>query len=130
MPFLLCGCSDDDDECKIPQEKPQVEEARYYVKYELSAKAKWINQYTQFTVATDTGMKNYKLVGSDKWEATYGPVKKGFKTTLSSYMDDGSYQYSTNISARISVCRGKEPFTLKAEDSDPTSVSLEYTIDF
>ena len=126
---MLCGCSDDDDECKIPQEKPQVEEVRYYVKYELAVKADAKNKYTTFNFATDKGIQKKYLEGSKTWEATYGPVNKGFQTSFDCTMNNGDARW-TNVHGRIYVSRGKEPFVLKAEGDDGASFSLRYTIDF
>ena len=62
------------------------------------------------------------------WEATYGPLKKGFTTYLK-FVNQSTYDLN-QCHARIYVSREKEPFVIKAEESGVNSLNLSYQIDF
>ena len=125
LPFVVCGCSSDEEDTK-----QNVEEHSYYVKYELEAFARSGLGTEKFALTysftTDKGIKKETTSesASHKWEATYGPFKKGAKVIL----DVSSAQHNH---ARIYVSRDKEPFVIKAEsDVEYSPISLQYTIDY
>ena len=124
-PFFFIACSSNDEDCNVAE----PEETRYYVRYELKTKAQYTNQSSTLRIATEKGIEEQRFHGGNSWEATYGPVKKGFKTSISCSMSGGDSRW-TNIHARIYVSREKEPFVLKAEGNDGADLSLSYTIDF
>lgn len=117
--LIAVSCSTDDDE------------ARYYVKYEVSFKSQHINSNRVIKFATENGIQTMNLdqqSSAVSWEGTYGPVSKNFTASIECTTDD--YMYRSNIHARIYVSRDKEPFVIKAENEDSRSISLSYKIDF
>ena len=120
--FSLYACSSDNDNLS--------EETRYYVKYEVEAYTQHINVPKIITFITETGKESIEL--NDKnthtWEGTYGPVSKGFEAQIICELGK-DYNYRREFHARIYVSREKEPFVIKAEDTD-TSINLTYKIDF
>lgn len=121
LSFLSCSSGDE------PKGK-----ADYYVKYEVYMRTNHINATKKITVSTDNGVKSYKCSDSSSfsWEATYGPVSRDFIANLNCTVDNGSYAYASEIQARIYICRGQEPFVVKAEGEGKTTLSLNYQIDF
>ena len=124
----LASCGDSGDE---PNYIEPVETPNYYVKYEFTSQNSHLYS-RNITITTENGTQKIRIPETTKadWEGVYGPVKKGFLTSLDVSFDD----YGT-IWARISVCKGKEPFAVKAEGrgtatNNKTSVSLSYVIDF
>ena len=133
---LFNSCSKDDDdvaqvEPKEQQTNNQVEEARYYVKYEVSYKTRWLNDVVKVTYMTETGEETSRIDNGSqtgRWEATYGPLKK-YRTTSLKFFNQSSHDLNT-CHARIYVCREKEPFVIKAEGSGVNKLELSYNIDF
>lgn len=118
------SCSEEEQFVRLPdkEEEEKEEVAEYYVKYV----AKSLNRYisiTGVTVATDNGTQtfNYSSNAKYSWEQTYGPVKKGFRASIT---------VTGNKIGNIEIycCRGSEPFALKASRSG--SGSLQYTINY
>lgn len=132
--FNSCSKDDDDVAQVVPKEQQtnnQVEEARYYVKYEVSYKTRWTNDVVNVTYKTETGEETARIDNGSqtgKWEATYGPLKK-YRTTSLKFVNQSS-STSNNCHARIYVCREKEPFVIKAEGSGVNRLELSYSIDF
>ena len=95
-------------------------DANYYVKYTALAYGGVGYENARIesvTVETETGSKTIEP-NVKSWEETYGPVSKGFKAKIQAT--------GASKTVRIYVCRGEEPFVIKAEGSSSTS----YTIDF
>ena len=117
------SCSEEEQFVRLPDKEEEKEEvAEYYVKYV----AKSLNRYisiTGVTVATDNGTRTFNYSGNAKysWEQTYGPVKKGFRASIT---------VTGNKIGNIEIycSRGSEPFALKASRSG--SGSLQYTINY
>lgn len=118
---LLAVSSCTNDEPAPSNAQPETEtgtetSANYYVKYiaQGNRNAGWIKS---ITVNAESGEKTITQQMS-AWEGTYGPVSKGFSASIkvSGYCEK-TYIY---------VCRGEEPFVIKAEGSS----SASYTIDF
>ena len=102
------ACTSDEPyvpDCHTEEETITEPEANYYIKYlaQGNRNAGWIKSIT-------------KQMSS--WNETYGPVPKGFQASIkvSGYCEK-TYIY---------VCRGEEPFVIKAEGKS----SASYTIDF
>ena len=100
----------------------------YYVKYELSASYPGrVGVPTNIVINTDTGKK--ELTVGYTWEATYGPVSKGFEALLEVPKQDYT-QYRSNCTIRISVSKNTEPFSVKAEQSAKRqSMKISYIIE-
>lgn len=116
---LLWGCDKDSGN----------DSAEYYVKYEygVSSNPSFGSQYTNKTISinTDSGVKEFTTI-SNSFTETIGPVKKGFQASITVTYPSGSSASGTP-SSKIYVCRGAEPFALKASNN---STSATYTIDF
>lgn len=117
--FWSCG-NDNEDE---PNNNTSNE---YYVKYEASITSKYKGTIN-YTVNTENGKT--KFSSGNSFSQTFGPVRKGFHASITS---DASDLYSVSMNAvKIYVCRGSEPFSLKATNSSSEDiVSTSYTIDF
>ncbi len=118
MSVVLCGCGDNNE----PDDSYSSD---YYVKYEASVSSSNYGKTVEYTVETDIGRKTF--VGGKTFEQTFGPVKKGFKASVRA--DAGNY-YGAECNVKIYVCRGNEPFALKANQSGSTNVAVSYTIDY
>lgn len=111
--IVLCvfACSDED-----MAENTDTEETtdRYYVKYCCSG-----GSVQEIRVATPEGEVTYSNNGYHiTLNQTFGPVSKGFKCSIT------ASPYPVNV--EIYVCRGEEPFVIKATGSK----SASYVIDF
>lgn len=135
--FNSCSKDDDNDVVEVikyvekdQQTNNQVEDTRYYVKYEVTCTTSKLAVERAYTFTTEKGeqiVKSTNSVQTTTWEGTYGPVKKGFTTSLKCQVQT---EYGSSCHARIYVCREKEPFVIKAEGTGVTSLSLSYQIDF
>lgn len=103
----------------------ETQEAEYYVKYEASVTTVYISNSIVYTVNTDKGTKNFK--NGNSFSQTFGPFRKGFNASVTA---DASNLYQAACNVKIYVCRGSEPFALKAYQSGGKKVSASYTIDF
>ncbi|MCR5130626.1 MAG: hypothetical protein K6C10_04085 [Prevotella sp.] len=135
--LMVVSCSKDDDKDVInpdqqeEQQQEKEDEVRYYVKYEATCKSQHLSVTRTYTFTTENGTQTIQETNSTKtttWEGTYGPVKKGFKTSLKCLIGESGSLISCH--ARIYVSRDKEPFVIKAEGNGENSLNLEYTIDF
>lgn len=115
--FAFSACSNDEPSPSNTQTGTDTEtSANYYVKYvaQGNRNAGWIRSVT---VNTESGEKTITQQMSS-WDGIYGPVPKGFQASIEVY----GYCEKTYIY----VCRGEEPFVIKAEGTS----SASYTIDF
>lgn len=116
---LLFSCDNDSDKQMID----------YYVRYEynLTFGPSYGSQYYDktITVNTDSGIKEFTTI-NNSFSETFGPVKKGFKASISVKSENGS-SGTTNL--RIYVSRGGEPFVLKATNESYLKTA-SYTIDY
>jgi hypothetical protein len=72
------------------------------------------------TLNTESGVQS--IENSTKFfSETFGPVSKGFNTSISA-----TTNYPTIMNTAIYVCKGNEPFVLKATGG----MEAEYVIDF
>lgn len=123
--LVFASCSKEDD---VPVEEPVV---RYYVKYEVTFTTQHLNAPRNITFTNEEGSQTISITDYAKtitWDRVYGPVDKNFVASLDCNV--GSYEYTSNIHAKISMSRDKEPFVIKAEGSNTKSISLRYKIDF
>lgn len=98
--------------------------ADYFVKYEASIKSVYSNT-ANYTVRTENGSEVFKSGRS--FSQTFGPFKKGFEAAITVDAHDWN---QADCEARIYICRGDEPFVLKAHDSGWKGVYVSYTIDY
>ena len=77
------------------------------------------------TFTTEKGQEKISKSGNSvEWEGTYGPFKKGVSVSL-------DVTTAVNNHARIYASRDKEPFVIKAEDTQTNRpIQLSYKIDF
>lgn len=112
-----------------------TDNTNYYVKYEAKITSIYYGAEANYTVSTENGAKTI-TTDSKSFSETFGPVKKGFTASIT-----GQSEYpQTNSSMVVSiyVCKGEEPFSLKAQDESKEnsisdsgiSASASYTIDF
>ena len=112
-----------------------TDNTNYSVKYEAKITSIYYGAEANYTVSTENGTKTI-TTDSKSFSETFGPVKKGFTASIS-----GQSEYpQTNSSMVVSiyVCKGEEPFSLKAQDESKEnsisdsgiSASASYTIDF
>ena len=112
-----------------------TEEANYYVKYEATITSIYYGAEVNYVVATEKGSQTI-TTDSKNLSEVFGPVQKGFTASISGKSDYPPVNSSMVVN--IYVCRGEEPFALKAQDvskensySDTgISASASYTIDF
>lgn len=109
----------------------------YYVKYEAQISSVHYGSDAKYVVSTESGSKTI-TTRSKTWTETFGPVKKSFTASVS-----GEAHYDGTMTLNIYVCRGEEPFVLKASKTGdvstwgtmegvekPMTASVSYTIDF
>ncbi len=117
--LTFSSCTNEEPSPSNTQQGTETD-ANYYVKYTALAYGGVGYENARIesvTVETETGSKTIEP-NVKSWEETYGPVSKGFKAKIQAT--------GASKTVRIYVCRGEEPFVIKAEGSSSTS----YTIDF
>lgn len=129
---LFSSCKDESDEPTFPNSTEEKEEdVRYYVKYEIEMKTRWINTINTITFISDNGVQSFEAEGSKNWTATYGPISYGTKVYLKINRDGNEdYKSGGTNQARIYISKNQEPFVIKAEDSGNKDIYLSYSIDF
>ena len=111
--MIMVSCSKDNDDYT------QIND-RYYVRYDVTLSSSYIGTMT-VNVNTEKGAQTFQT-SSKIFSETFGPVDKGFKASVSASHD----LYYGVLYSSIYVCKGDEPFALKATGAS----SAEYTIDF
>lgn len=128
LPMIGCSSDNDDDILKVENE---TEDVRYYVKYEsyIPFLRSATNKQSIICV-TDKGEKSFTTIKGE-WEGIFGPFKKGAVLYIDVIVD-GLINGKIDDYVRLSVCREKEPFVVKAEDRKVGAKTLraEYVIDF
>ena len=104
--IIMSGCSKD--------------KGSYYVRYDVTLTSVYIGTMT-VEVNTEKGVQSFQTP-SKTFSETFGPVNKGFNASVSASHD----LYYGTLNTSIYVCKGEDPFVLKATGSS----SAEYTIDF
>ena len=90
----------------------------YFVKYVIIGNGTYI-YFSDFSVNTGQGNVSFSGYQYHSWNQTYGPVKKGFRASVSIQ--------SSYVTTEIYVSKNNGPFALKASKSGGGS---SYTIDF
>lgn len=118
---IFCSCGDDNegDEPLAP-----TTNAEYYVKYEASVSSLHSGN-VNYSVNTDDGELSF--ISGKSFSQTFGPVSKGFNASITV---NASGLYHANCDVNIYVCRGSEPFALKAHDLGVNTTTVSYTIDY
>ena len=98
--------------------------ADYYVKYEAKVTSNHTGTVVYYVSTEDDGMT---FNSGNSFSKTFGPFKKGGWAYIEV---DASNISSATCMASIYVCRGSEPFTLKATKTGGKKLVLEYTIDY
>lgn len=113
----------------------------YYVKYVAKvdvdgyASISYVAE-SQYTYVSEKGPETVDLTNKSNWSTTIGPLKKGFVASLSGYAVVVNAS-SAPMTLGIYVCRGDEPFVLKAQQvsekkldhKNSISTSVSYTIE-
>lgn len=121
--LILWSCSEESrDEPEIADPTPVAE---YYVKYEAAVTSVYLGNNIIYTVRTDKGSQTF--TSGKSFSQTFGPVEKGFIATFTA---DASHWFQADCEVRIYVCRGSEPFALKAYASGGMMASTSYKIDY
>ena len=108
--IILSSCNKDKDKVEMGISD------EYYVKYVIKGNGTYI-YFSDFSVNTDQGNVSFSGYQYHSWNQTYGPVKKGFRASVS---------VGSSVTAEIYVSKNNGPFALKASKSGDNS----YTIDF
>lgn len=126
MLFVSCG-KDENDEPKNPGAgSGSGEKIEYYVKYASKVSSSYV-KHVKIMIVTEKGKQT--LTVPSTWEGVFGPMDH--LTTLVISGDGIGYDHTgrANSSASISICRGNQPFVLKAEKSSKgTSFNVKYTV--
>ena len=107
--FTLSSCEKDETETTTNDD--------YFIKYVIKGNGTYI-YFSDFSVNTDHGNASFSGYQYHSWNQTYGPVKKGFRASVS--------VQSSYVTTEIYVSKNNGPFALKASKSGDNS----YTIDF
>lgn len=129
MLFVSCG-KDENDEPKNPGTGAgSSNKIEYYVKYEshVSIPSSTVTS-VDVTVVTERGIQ--KLNVPKNWEGTFGPFNELTTLVISCETIGNGYNPNmTNSRGSISICRGNQPFILKADASfKGTSYTVKYTV--
>jgi len=108
--FTLSSCEKDEPETTTNDD--------YFIKYVIKGNGTYI-YFSNFSVNTDHGNASFSGYQYHSWNQTYGPVKKGFRASVSIQ--------SSYVTTEIYVSKNNGPFALKASKSGGGS---SYTIDF
>lgn len=133
--LILGGCGEDEP---ISSKKPSLDTENtdntdnkdnetpiYYVKYEAHVTSVFSSvKNVDYKVNTDKGSQTF--TSGTSFSKIFGPFEKGFNASITA----DSRNYSTECFVEIYVCRGNEPFALKANNSGKNKVTTSYTIDF
>lgn len=119
LSIITNGCVEDKDEPN--------NDVEYYVKYEADVRNSYAGSGNdiKYTVNTDNGSKTF--ANGSSYSQVFGPVKKGFNAYITV---DARRWSNARCNVKISVCRGNEPFALKASNSGGQTASTSYTIDY
>lgn len=123
---LFSACKDSADE----PDSPTSQTVEYYVKYELKTSSKYIYQTVEASLLTEKGYVTMSIPRN--WEGTFGPFKQ-LENLVFTIKCDPEYTYnSSTYNGRISICRGNQPYILKADKSisnAPLNMSYQVTSD-
>ena len=123
---LYCGCSSDTNE--IIPEQPAAPEDVFYAHYEVICTSNNPNSIKEINATTESGNIIVKMPAGkeSKWEATFGPFKKGQNTGFSCHSEDDND--GSKFKARIDIKKNDAPFVMK-EYGDGTGIfMLQYIV--
>lgn len=122
---LYCGCSSDTNEIIPEQPTP---EGVFYAHYEVICTSNNPNSIKEINATTESGNIIVKMPAGkeSKWEATFGPFKKGQNTGFSCHSEDDND--GSKFKARIDIKKNDAPFVMK-EYGDGTGIfMLQYIV--
>lgn len=122
---FCCSCSSDTNEI-IPEE-PAPEDV-FYAHYEVTCTSNNPKSIKKINVITESGNVIIKMPAGkeSKWEATFGPFKKGQNTGFSCHSEDDND--GSKFKARIDIKKNDAPFVMK-EYGDGTGIfMLQYIV--
>ena len=124
---LFLACSSDNDNDYIKEDASE-----YYIKYQVKSSSMYIGTINVRYNAENNQNKSIQTSRSGTWEIVIGPVKKGFKSSLSA-SDPETDLYHLKLDLKISVSKDGSQFADKAVNSsvnDRSSADTNYTIDY
>ena len=122
---FCCSCSSDTNE--IIPEQPAPEDV-FYAHYEVICTSNNPNSIKEIDATTECGNIIVKMPAGkeSKWEATFGPFKKGQNTGFSCHSEDDND--GSKFKARIDIKKNDAPFVMK-EYGDGTGIfMLQYIV--
>ncbi|WP_155952907.1 hypothetical protein [Prevotella sp. HUN102] len=130
--LCCCACSSDDDgvsEKEKPQPEVEVSKDEYYIRYEVTCTSDNPKSVKEINVTTGRGNKITEMPEgtTSRWQAIFGPVKKGYNAILSCHSEDPND--NSRFHARIEVSKNNGPFVFKREDQNK-DISLMYVINY
>ena len=119
--LLYCSCSSSTDDV-IPEQPAEPEDV-FYAHYEVTCSSNDPNSTKEINAITESGNIIVKLPHEKvtKWEATFGPFKKGQNTGFSCHSEDDND--GSVFKARIDIKKNDAPFVLK-EYGDGKSIFI------
>lgn len=123
--LLLIACDKEAiDEPTVDKPNATVE---YFVKYEIKTKSIYSFSNIDVNYTSEKGLWSGKVTRN--WEAVIGPFNKPQTIYFSADYPTDYVRDNTTFTARISICKGNQPFLLKAEKtSAPCPLSMSYTV--
>lgn len=123
--IILTACENSHiDEPQRPGSNNEDSNIEYYIKYELNTTSKSAFSSVEATFLTEKGYITRNI--PREWEGTFGPFNK--LETANFYVKINKSIWTT-FNGRISICRGNQPYILKAEKSSfNKSLNMSYSI--
>lgn len=119
--------------CFSCSKKIDTNNDQYYVKYQVNSTTIYYGGTLNVLLKSeDNQTKNFTINTRTPWEATIGPVNKGFSANLNVREIETNYD-QLKIQVKISVNKNGSPFVLKQSDENNTprtSAQISYTIDY
>lgn len=126
--LLLISVSCSNDEPKVTEVIENTDDKiEYYVKYQsnVSISSSYFIEI-DIEVVTEKGKQALKV--PRQWEGVFGPFNELTTLSITSHTT-GWNTNTTNSKGSISICRGNQPFILKAEKYlQGTSYNVSYTV--
>ena len=126
--FTIANCSKNCDE-----ENDEIVSDIYYVKYEVNSSTIYYGGKLDVRIKKEDNLHTTYVVDQRTlWEATIGPVQKGFIADLKVEAQSETYD-KLKLYTNIYVSKNDSPFALKESDGSDTPrdfVHIDYTIDY
>ncbi len=105
----------------------------YYIKYEVNSATIYSNGKLKVGYLNENNQTiSLEIPTKSKWEINVGPVKKGYKASMT--VNELTENYNRlSLNAQISSSKNNSPFAIKKQDNDNTprkSLIIEYTVDY